>query len=557
VKSTVENLNPTRVKLTVEVPFDELKPHFDRAYRALAGQVNIPGFRRGKVPAKILDARLGRGTILTEVVNEAVPAKYTEAIGEANLLVLGQPDIEVTRIDDGDALAFTAEVDIRPEITLPDVEAIAVTVDDVEVTEADIDEQVEALRDRFATTTPAERAAADGDLVSIDLTAEVGGETLDEAATEGLSYRVGAGDLVDGIDEAIIGLSAGESKTFSTTLVAGPYAGQEAAVTVTVQSVQDRTLPEVDDDFAQLASEFDTVEELRADLAEKIRRVKNREQGVAARDKVLEALLEATEVPAPEGIVNAEFESRAHDAVHAFDHNEDALNAHLEREGQTREEFDAELRESAVQAVRTQLLIDALAEANQVGVDQNEFTERVLFNAQRLGISPDEYFQRLQEGNQLAAIFAEVRRGKALAGVVEKATVTNASGEVLDVAELFGLEKVAEEDEAIELADEAADLAQDEVESQLITEAVEEELIEEIAEEIAEELVVEEIAEEIAGAGHAVSEQPPHRAPVGRRGSLLSVSSSMSADRLRDGIDDHSFVTTHRSRPGSRQRSIP
>jgi trigger factor len=498
VKSTVENLNPTRVKLTVEVPFDELKPHFDRAYRALAGQVNIPGFRRGKVPAKILDARLGRGTILTEVVNEAVPAKYTEAIGEANLLVLGQPDIEVTRIDDGDALAFTAEVDIRPEITLPDVEAIAVTVDDVEVTEADIDEQVEALRDRFATTTPAERAAADGDLVSIDLTAEVGGETLDEAATEGLSYRVGAGDLVDGIDEAIIGLSAGESKTFSTTLVAGPYAGQEAAVTVTVQSVQDRTLPEVDDDFAQLASEFDTVEELRADLAEKIRRVKNREQGVAARDKVLEALLEATEVPAPEGIVNAEFESRAHDAVHAFDHNEDALNAHLEREGQTREEFDAELRESAVQAVRTQLLLDALAEANQVGVDQNEFTERVLFNAQRLGISPDEYFQRLQEGNQLAAIFAEVRRGKALAGVVEKATVTNASGEVLDVAELFGLEKVAEEDEAIELADEAADLAQDEVESQLITEAVEEELIEEIAEEIAEELVVEEIAEEIA-----------------------------------------------------------
>ncbi len=499
MKSTVENLNPTRVKLTVEVPFDELKPNFDRAYKALAGQVNIPGFRRGKVPAKILDARLGRGTILTEVVNEAVPQKYNEAVGEAKLEVLGQPDIEVTRIDDGDALAFTAEVDIRPEITLPAVGDISVTVDDVEVTEADIDEQVEALRERFATTTPAERAAADGDLVTIDLAAEVDGEKLDEAATEGLSYRVGAGDLVDGIDEAITGLSAGEGKTFATTLVAGPHAGKDADVTVTVQSVQDRTLPEVDDDFAQLASEFDTVEELRADLAEKIRRVKNRERGVAARDKVLDALLELTDIPAPEGIVNAEVESRAHDAVHAFDHNEDALNAHLEREGQTREEFDAELRESAVKAVRTQLLLDALAEANQVGVDQNEFTERVLFNAQRLGISPDEYFQRIQQGNQFATIFADVRRGKALAQAVEQATVTTAAGEVLDIAELFGMEKVDE----TELADELADVAEAEVEEQLVEEAIEDEIAEEIAEElvteeIADQIVAEEIAEELA-----------------------------------------------------------
>ena len=490
MKSTVENLNPTRVKLTVEVPFDELKPHFDRAYKALAGQVNIPGFRRGKVPAKILDARLGRGTILTEVVNEAVPAKYNEAVGEAKLDVMGQPDIEVTRIDDGDALAFTAEVDVRPEITLPAIGDISVTVDDVQVADSDIDEQIEALRDRFATTVPAERAAVDGDLVTVDLVAEVDGEALDEAATEGLSYRVGAGDLVDGIDEAITGLSAGESRTFSTKLVAGTYAGQDAEVTVTVQSVQDRTLPEVDDEFAQLASEFDTVEELRADLAEKIRRVKNREQGVAARDKVLDALLEVTDVPAPEGIVNAEFESRAHDAVHAFDHSEDALNAHLEREGQTREEFDAELRASATRAVRAQLLLDALAEANQVGVDQNEFTERVLFNAQRLGVSPDEYFQRLQEGNQLAAIFAEVRRGKALAQAVEQATVTNSAGDVLDVAELFGLEKVDE-------AAEAAELAQDIVQEQLVEEALEDELIEEVAEEIVAEEIAEELAEVI------------------------------------------------------------
>jgi len=222
---------------------------------------------------------------------------------------------------------------------------------------------------------------------------------------------------------------------------------------------------------------------------------------VQARDKVLDALLEITDIPAPEGIVNAEFESRAHDAVHAFDHSEDALNAHIDSQGQTREEFDAELRESATKAVQSQLLLDALAEANEVGVDQNEFTERVLFNAQRLGMSPDEYFTRIQEGNQLAAIFAEVRRGKALAQAVEQATVTNASGEVLDIAELFGLEKVDEsaQEEAIELADEAAELAEEQVEEQLLEEAVVEELAEEIAEELAEEIVAEEIvAEEIA-----------------------------------------------------------
>ncbi len=505
MKSTVEHLNPTRVKLTVEVPFDELKPHFDKAYGTLAGQVRIPGFRPGKVPARILDARLGRGTILSEVVNDAVPAKYGEAITEANLTVLGQPEIEVTRIDDGDALAFTAEVDVRPELTLPSLDDVAVTVDDVEVTEADIDEQVEALRDRFATTTAVERPAADGDAVSIDLSASVDGEVLEEATTEGLTYTVGAGDLIDGIDEAVTGLSAGESATFPTVLVAGGYAGRDAEVTVTVQSVSERSLPEVDDDFAQLASEFDTVEELRADLAEKIRRVKNRTQAADARDKVLESLLEATEIPTPEGIVEAEFSSRAHDAVHAFDHDEDALNAHIEREGQTRDEFDAELRDSAVKAVQVQLLLDALAEDQQVGVSQEEFTERVLYNAQRLGIAPEEYFSRLQEGNQLGSIFAEVRRGKALAGAVEKATVTNASGEVLDVAALFGIETVTDEEQLAEALAEAEaaqetgltvseQVAAEELADQIVTETERE--VAQVADEIEDEVVAAELADE-------------------------------------------------------------
>ena len=454
MKSTVEHLNPTRVKLTVEVGFDELKPHFDKAYGTLGGQVRIPGFRPGKVPARILDARLGRGTILTEVVNDAVPAKYGEAVTAEKLAVLGQPEIEITRIDDGDAVEFTAEVDVRPEITLPAVGEVAVTVDDLEVSDADIDEQVEALRERFASTTAVDRPAADGDLLTIDLRAARDGEEIADATADNLTYRVGSGDLVEGIDDAVTGLSAGETATFASELVAGELAGTPVDVTVTVNGVSQRSLPEVDDDFAQLASEFDTVDELRTDLAEKIRRVKNLSRAAEARDKVLEALLAMTEVPVPAGALEAEVAARQHDAVHTFDHDEAALDAHLTGQGQTRDDLNAEIRSAAEEAVRTQLLLDALAEESEVGVSQEEFTDRLIYNAQRMQMSPDEYFRRIQEAGQLAMIFAEVRRGKALAEAVQRATITDASGNTLDINELFGVEEV--DDDTVENLDPAA-----------------------------------------------------------------------------------------------------
>ena len=448
MKSTVEHLNPTRVKLSVEVPFDELKPHFDKAYKALAGQVRVPGFRPGKVPARILDAHLGRGTILSEVVNDAVPAKYGQAVDEANLKVMGQPEIEVTRIDDREKLEFTAEVDVRPEIAVPDLDSIAVQVADVTVDESDVDEQVDALRDRFATVTGADRPAADGDIVVLDLSATVDGQDVPDAASTGMSYTVGRGDLVTGLDEALTGRSAGDTTTFTTELQAGEHAGQQAEVTVVLTTVSERVLPEVDEDFAQLASEFDTVQEMRADLSERIARVKRMEQGAAARDAVLQALLDATDIPVPEAAVTTEYDARQHDAVHSFDHDEAALNAFLEGQGQTREEFDAQTRQAAEEAVRAQLLLDTMADATQVGVDQEEFTERIIYAAQRSGVAPDEYFQRLQEANQIGAVIADVRRGKALAAAVQQVTVTDASGNVLDVAALFGLE--TEEDDGLE-----------------------------------------------------------------------------------------------------------
>ncbi|SDD52215.1 trigger factor [Actinokineospora iranica] len=445
MKSTVEHLSPTRVRINVEVPFDELKPNFDRAYRKLASQVRIPGFRPGKAPARVIESRIGRAPILDEVVNEAIPAKYMEAVTAGEVKTLGQPDIEVTKLEDGDHLAFTAEVEVRPEITVPAYGEFAVTVDDLELTDAEVDEQLDELRARFGTLTGADRPVENGDFVSIDLAATVDGQDVEEAKTSGLSYEVGSGELIEGIDDALIGTSAGETKTFTTTLVAGDFAGKEAEVAVTVQSVKVRELPEPDDEFAQLASEFDTIDELRADLRERLTRVKRMQQGVQARDKVLDALLETVEVPLPEKVVEAEIESRQHDAVHSFDHDQDKLNEFLASQDQTREDFDAEVRADAEKSVKTQLILDSIAEAEQVSVNDSELTERIIYQAQRFGVSPDEYVQRAQQSGQLGAIFADVRRGKALASVVRQAEVTDASGNKVDLAELFG--KPAEEPE--------------------------------------------------------------------------------------------------------------
>lgn len=438
MKSTVEQISPTRVRVLVDVPFDELKPDFDRAYKALAQQIRLPGFRPGKAPARLIEARVGRGAVLEQVVNEAIPAKYSEAVASAELKVISQPDIEITKIEDGEELSFTAEVDIRPEITVPAFGELSVTVDPVVVDDAEVLEQLDSLRARFGTLTGVERPAAMGDFVSIDLSAAVDGEEVKDASTTGMSYEIGSGQLIEGIDDALIGRSAGETGEFTTALVAGGHAGEDAVVSVVVNSVKERELPDADDEFAQLASEFDTLAELNADLRERVTRVKKVEQATQARDKVLDALLETTEIAVPEKVVQAEYDSRLHDAVHAFDHDEDKLAAALTADGSSREEFDAEARADAERSVRTQLLLDAIAEAEGTQVGNAELTERIIFQAQRYGVAPEEFVRQAQEANQLPAIFADVRRGKALAGVVNMATITDTDGAVVNLAELLG-----------------------------------------------------------------------------------------------------------------------
>ncbi|MFC9766010.1 trigger factor [Rhodococcus jostii] len=462
MKSTVEQLSPTRVRINVEVPFEELKPDFDKAYKALAQQIRLPGFRPGKAPAKLLEARVGRGAVLEQVVNDALPSRYSEAVTSASVKAIGQPEIEITKIEDGELLEFTAEVDVRPEITLPDYSELSVTVDPIEITDEAVEEQLLSLRQRFGTLTGVERAVEDGDFISIDLSATVDGEAVPEATASGLSHEVGSGQLIEGLDEAVVGVKAGESKEFTSTLVAGDHAGKEAVVTVTVGTVKERELPAEDDEFAQLASEFDTLDELKADLRERVGRVRKVEQAGQIRDKVLETLLETVEVPLPEAVVKAEVDAALHDAVHGLDHDEEALNKLLEEQGTSREEFDKDATESAERSVKTQLLLDAIADASDVTVGQDELTERILFQAQRYGMAPEQFIQQIQQAGQLGAVLADVRRGKALAGVVEQATVTDTSGAAVDTAELFGngeaeTEEAASTDEAASDSTESED----------------------------------------------------------------------------------------------------
>jgi trigger factor len=463
VKSTVEQLSPTRVRINVEVPFDELKPNFDRAYRKLASQVRIPGFRPGKAPARVLETRLGRGVVLDEVVNEAIPAKYSEAVTAEDVRVLSRPEIEVTQIEDGVTLNFTAEVDVRPEITLPDPADISVSVDPVEVTEDDVTEQLDGLRARFGTLVGVERPAAKDDFVVVDLSASVDGEDVEEAATSGLSYQIGSGGLVDGIDEALTGLSEGETATFTTTLVAGDYADREAEVKAVVTAVKQRDLPDADDEFAQLASEFDTLDELTADLRDRLGKAKRAQQASQARDKVLEVLIERTEVPLPGSVVDAEVEVREHDAVHAFDHDQAKFAEWLSEQGKTREEFDAEVRTDAERSVKTQLVLDAVADAEEVSVTDMELTQQIVSQSQRFGVQPEEFLQRAQQSGQLGAVYADVRRGKALALIVREATVTDESGAEVDLREFLGDDEAdqAGDDTPGETTDEAAAEATD------------------------------------------------------------------------------------------------
>jgi trigger factor len=436
VKSAVENLSDTLVKLTVEVPFDELKPSMDAAYKKVGLQVRIPGFRPGKVPAAVLDQRVGRAVVLEEAINSAIPGFYDEAVRELELQPLGQPSLEVTEFADRAPLIFTAEVEVKPVIELPAYDKVAVTVEDATVSDEQVEEQLEAMLDRFGALVDVERPVATGDYVILDLVADVEGETLPDASTEGLSYEVGAGNLLDGLDDALVGLEAGGAGSFETELTAGEHVGKTATINVTVSSVKSKDLPALDDSFATMASEFDTLDELRADLRERLGRAHALEQGTQARDKVLEDLLSNTEVALPEGLLKAERDWRHQSMAQQLAQMGLSLEGYLVAQGQTPEEFDDEVNETAADALKAQFILDEIATKESLEVAQNELVEALMRRSQESGMDPQEFADTLQRNGQLGSLWAEVRRGKALAFVLQHATVTDESGDPVDLSKL-------------------------------------------------------------------------------------------------------------------------
>jgi trigger factor len=443
VKSTVETLSPTRVKLAIEVPFEELKPSLQKAYREIGAQVQVPGFRRGKVPAAVIDQRVGRGAVLNEAVQEAIPQQILAAVQEHDVKTLGRPEVEITEFADNAPLKFTAEVDVRPEIAIPDLSTISVTVPAIEIGDNEIDEQINGLRERFATLKTVERPAAEGDYVQLDLKATVDGEEVPGGSATNISHEVGSKQLLPGLDEVLVGMSASEEKNFTTQLVGGDFAGRDADVEVTVRSVKDKQLPEIDDDFAQLASEFDTLDELRGDLRERLTRVKKVEQIYAARDEALKQLVEAAQVPAPEGIVKDEVEGRKQAMTDQLERIGATLQDYLTSEEKTEEQIDQELTEAAEEGVRIQLLLDTIADAEDVQVSDDEFGHEIVHRAQRAQMPPQQYYDQLVQSGAAAAVFGDVRRGKALASVMEQVKMSDTEGNVLTLDDL----RAASEDE--------------------------------------------------------------------------------------------------------------
>ncbi|MFD9950661.1 trigger factor [Nonomuraea sp. NPDC059023] len=437
MKTAVEELSPTRVKLTVEVPFEELRPSLDAAYKKVAQQVRVPGFRPGKVPARIIEQRFGRAVVLEETLNDAVPKLYGQAVDEVDVFPVSQPDIEVTKIEDGEQIEFTAEVDIRPNFDVPDYAGAEVTVDAATVSDEDIEGQLDGLRQRFATLTGVERAAADGDFVVMDLRAEIDGNNIEEQQANEVSYEVGAGSVLQGLDEALVGMSAGEEKTFGTELVGGDNAGEQADVIITVKSVKEKVLPELDDEFAQLASEFDTLEELKDSIRETARRNKLVDQVVQARENALDLLLEKIDIPIPDSALKAEVDSRKHNLDHQIAESGLSRDAFFRLYQTTEEERFAEFDTNSAKAIKTGFVLDKIVKAEELGVSEQELTNFVVRRAMQMGVQPNQLAQHLADNDQLTLAMVEIVRDKAKAVVGDAAKIVDSEGAEIDLKAIY------------------------------------------------------------------------------------------------------------------------
>ncbi|WP_053385894.1 trigger factor [Leucobacter japonicus] len=439
-KTTAEKLTATRAKLSVEVTLDELEPYLKQAYKTISEQVSIPGFRKGKVPAPIIDQRVGREAVIQEAVNASLDDFYQSAIAEAEERPMGRPTADVAQWPDAkdpkSTLELVFEVEVRPEFTLPKYDGIKLTVDNAEVDEAAIEDELTKLRERFGTLVTVDRPAKSGDFVELDLTATIDGVEVDQAS--GVSYEIGAGNLLVGTDEAVETLTAGETTNFTSQLLGGEYEGQDAEVELTLTAVKERELPEADDEFAQLASEFDTIAELRDSLKEQVSKASVFAQGQQARDLFTATLIEQAGIPVSEELV------------------EEEVHRHLESEGRLEDdEHRAEVRKSSEEQIQLQLLLDAIVEAEGVTPTQNELSQYIFQSAQQYGMEPTQFLQAISQGNQMGVILGEVTRNKALAVALAQATVVDQAGNTVDLSEFTAVDTDDESGESAENADEA------------------------------------------------------------------------------------------------------
>lgn len=441
MKTSVDKLTPTHVKLTLNVAPEDLKPYVEGAYRSIAGQVQVPGFRKGKVPNAIIDQRVGREVVLDQAISDGLDTFYQRALAETELLPLGRPSADVTETpniaDFSGDLVVEIEVDVRPEVELKDWKGLKLEVEPAEVTDEDIDAEVDELRARFGTLKTVDRPIENGDFAVIDLVAKIDGEVIDEAT--GLSHEVGSGELLEGTDDALLTLTAGEETTFTSTLLGGEQAGQDAEITVTVQSVKERELPEVDDEFAQLASEFDTVDEMKADLREQAAKKKTFEQVDQARQQAIAQLIEANEIPVPQQLID------------------DEVARHLENEGKAADdEHGTEVRAEAEKSFQQQVILDEIIKAEGVEVEQNEFTEFLVQQSMQYGMAPQQFVEVMQQNNQMPQLIGEVARSKAILYVLEAAEVVDTDGNAVDISEFTAPVRDARAKKAAAEADDAS-----------------------------------------------------------------------------------------------------
>jgi trigger factor len=442
VKTSVETLDPVKVKLTVEVEPKRVKQAFDKATRELAKQVTIPGFRPGKAPRRLLEQRFGQGAIAQTAMEASLSDYYMEAVQAEDVTPVGQPEVDVETFTEADGCTFTATVEVRPDFELPDHTGVSVRFPEWDVDDAQIDEQLEQMRERFAEVEVVDRPAGAGDLVTIDLAVEVDGEELESAKVEDALYEVGSAGVTPKLDEEIVGKVAGDEFTYEDPLPEEypEHGGADATFRITVKDVREKELPELDDDFATTASEFDTIQELRADLRGALLRRSIQQAQHDLRGTILEAYLDTVEVPLPPSMIDADAEQKVHQLQHQAEQFGATLDQLLEMQETSLEEFEANAREQAEGTVKAQLVLDQLAVDLDAPVESADIDREIVRHAQTNEMPPQEVARIIQQQGSLPALIGDILRRKAIDAIVAGADIDGAPAD--DVLDEVGLERV-------------------------------------------------------------------------------------------------------------------